>query len=704
MSRRTRAWGVALLVLGAFALRLVHLRWGFPDVLEEATPVREAIGMWGAPGGAVDPNPHFFKYPSFTFYLNFLVQAGWYLWLSLTGAVSSLNDFRQVLAQDLPRAVLLGRVLQAAAGALVVVPTFLLARRTLGAAAGWIAALLVAVLPLAVEQSQLVSPDIFLALFAAAALASAVGIVERGERSDYLWCALWIGLATAAKYPGAFLLAALFTAHGIRNAREKGGPAGFLLSDLLWQGLATGAAVFALATPYVLLDLGPALADIAFERRHMMIGHLGREHGRAFGYYLGRAIPLGWTPPVAVAAVLGAALLLGRRETRSRTLPTAVFTGLLLLVLGSWRMAAPRYVLPLLPVAAAWAAAAAVLLPRMLPGGRRGAAAAAALLGVCLVAWPAVRTTHALAFRGRDDSRVAAGTWIRAHVPAGSTLLVERYGPEPDPDRYHVLYLPFHAITPHIYDAAYSPPLYATFDYLVFSSGVSARYLAAPREYPAQAAFYRAMERAFSEVAVFSSGEYLGPTVRVFKRRPEAPLPTLEGIPDSFFARLAGNRPLAEYFSALGTVLVKQGKELLGFRMLRKAADMDPENAKVWGNLGAMDLRTGHYEDALVALRKARELEPGNPEVAYNLGTYFQKTGELHQAEDAFRRAITLKPDLEPAYLGLARVMVEDDRYGEARALLQEFLRRFPRSPERASAEAALGELSRMGTGKTWGN
>ncbi len=698
---KIRTGTVALWGLTAFALavRVVHLRWGFPEVFEEATPVHQAIGFWGRPGGGLDLNPHFFKYPSLTFYLNFIGQAIWFLILSVKGSVGSLNEFRQLLAQDPNRAVLLGRSIQAALGALAVIPTVLLGRRLAGPAAGWIAGGLWALLPVAVIESRLVDPDMALTLFAAAALAASVRLADRGERSDYLWTGLWIGLAAASKYPGALLLAALLAAHVHRVRLGGSGPAGIVLASELWQSLVTAAVAFAATTPYVLLDASTAWADISFERRHMALGHLGREGGRAITYYLGRAIPHGWTLPVAAAAAVGLALLLARRESRARASVPAAFTLIVLAVLGSWKMAAPRYLLPLAPVASAWAAAAAVLLPRL--ALRRPAPVwLALLLGAALAVAPALGARAVVREGGRTDSRVAAGRWIREHVPAGSTLLVERYGPEPDPARYNVLYLPFHGITPHLYDPAYSPPFYATFDYLVFSSEVSARYLARPREYPAQASFYAAMDRAFEEVAAYPSGDYLGPTVRILHRKPEMPIKDLSHIPDGFFEQLKGNDRLAEYFSALGVVLARQERDSLGFRMLTEAVDMAPADAKAWGNLGVTRMQKGQLDGALEALRRARDLAPRNAEIAYDLGVLHQKSGEAGQAADAFREAILMRPEMEDAYIGLARALIEDDHYAGARGVLHEFLNRFPRSDKRETARTVLAELAKMGPGR----
>lgn len=691
---------VALLAGAALAVRAPHLDWGLPEVFEEATPVRKAVEFWGEPGtpAGVDLNPRFFKYPSLTFYLHFLVQAGRYLGLSASGQVDSLNDFRQLMSKDFGRVVLHARWVQAILGALLVIPTFVLGRRLGGPATGWVAAAVIAVLPTAVAESRVVGPDMALAVFAAAGLASATRVAGRGRRDDYLWCGLWIGLAASAKYPGALLVAALFTAHVQRVLERREGPAAILLHNHLAQAAFVAAVAFVATSPYVLLDVKAFLADVEFERRHMQIGHLGREEGRAWSFYLTRALPRGWTWWVMGLAAAGAVLAAIAAGSRRRLLPGLAFALVTLVVLGSWRMAAARYLLPLAPLGAAWAAWGVTAAARRAPG-RGGFAAGLVVLGAAAIGGPAVATWSERDPGGRVDSRTAAAAWIRDNVPEGKTLLVERYGPDLSDD-YNVLHLPFHGVTPHVYDPAYAVPLYATFDYVVLSSGVHARYFARPRDYPMQMAFYRDLDARFVPVRTFESGRHPGPTIRILEARPGGAGRTVEDIPREFFEHLEGNSLMAEYLSQLGAVLAGQGNPELAFRVLEEAVQIDPENARVRQNLGAVEIREGRFEDALFSLRRARELDPQNADAIYNLATLFRIQGELRQATEAYNDVIALEPAREGAYIGLARVLVEDGRYGLARAVLNEFLGRFPRSSNRPAAEAALHELAQMGPGR----
>src|SRR5262245_41588717 len=89
----------AIVLLGCVVLRLWRLTLGLPDFLEEAIPLRLALGMRDVASGAVDWNPHHFNYPSLAVYLHFLVQQLVFGLGHLLGAYPSYADYR--LAFDL---------------------------------------------------------------------------------------------------------------------------------------------------------------------------------------------------------------------------------------------------------------------------------------------------------------------------------------------------------------------------------------------------------------------------------------------------------------------------------------------------------------------------------------------------------------------------------------------------------------------------
>jgi len=126
--RRELAW-LSACVLLALVLRLHGLRWGLPEVYEEATPFRQAWEMWGwGPQKPFDLNPHFFKYPSLTIYLQFLGQGILYLLLFVTDRVRSALDFRVLYELDKTPFYLAGRAITALLGTAIVLPVFASAR------------------------------------------------------------------------------------------------------------------------------------------------------------------------------------------------------------------------------------------------------------------------------------------------------------------------------------------------------------------------------------------------------------------------------------------------------------------------------------------------------------------------------------------------------------------------------------------------
>ena len=84
-------------------------------------------------------------------------------------------------------------------------------------------------------------------------------------------------------------------------------------------------------------------------------------------------------------------------------------------------------------------------------------------------------------------------------------------------------------------------------------------------------------------------------------------------------------------------------------------------------------------------------MDPQNPRVLFNLANYYQKDGELRQAAAKYFEAIAVDPTMEDAYIALARVLVEDDRYDMARRVLANFIRSYPRSTRRPLRSPARG-------------
>jgi 4-amino-4-deoxy-L-arabinose transferase-like glycosyltransferase len=302
-------WGgpatiLALVLVGAAALRLVGVRYGLPGGAL-LNPDEELVvpRVWSMThGGGVDPNP-FFDWPSLLLY----VQAPFQAW------------------QDAP-SYLTARLVGVAIGLAGVVAAWWLGERSYGVLAGGVAAAATAVAGVHVAYSRMAVTDVLLTTLVTIALGL---LVTR----RYELAGLVIGAATAAKWPGALVLVPLAVAAWGQWRR------------LAYAG-GLALAGFVVASPFVVVHLGEAASDWWRGLSRARDGSLGADDSFsvvAFTNHLWDALG-----PALVVALIGLAVALVRRDRADRVLASFVAVYFLaLLPLGSHP---DRYVLPLVPV------------------------------------------------------------------------------------------------------------------------------------------------------------------------------------------------------------------------------------------------------------------------------------------------------------------------------------------------------------------
>jgi hypothetical protein len=290
-------WGgpatvLALVLVGAAALRLVGVRRGEEGI--ETAVVPRAWGM--VHGEGLDPHP-FFDNPSLLLY----VLAPFESW------------------QDAP-SYLSARLVIVAIALAGVAAAWWLGERSYGVVAGGVAAVATAIAGVHVAYSRTAVADVLLATLLTVALVLLVsGRIELA--------AVAIGLATAAKWPGALALVPLLVATWGRWRR-------------LGTALALALAVFAVVSPFALLHLGESLGDLWHGLSEARAGDDG-----AFSAVTDLWNALG---PALVVGALGVAAAVAARDLADRVLLAFVATFLVVLLpLGT---SEDRYVLPLVPV------------------------------------------------------------------------------------------------------------------------------------------------------------------------------------------------------------------------------------------------------------------------------------------------------------------------------------------------------------------
>jgi len=91
----------------------------------------------------------------------------------------------------------------------------------------------------------------------------------------------------------------------------------------------------------------------------------------------------------------------------------------------------------------------------------------------------------------------------------------------------------------------------------------------------------------------------------------------------------------------VGYVMTEQGGDLREAEgLLRRAAQLRPDDGAVADSLGFCLLKEGQVEPALAELRRADRLAPGDPVILGHLGDALLAAGQRDAAADAFRRAL----------------------------------------------------------------
>ena len=419
-------WLWAIVAVAA-ALRLFPVWFGLPYPYarpDEAQAISGAVGILRG-----DFNPHFFHWPSLTFYL----------FAAALGGVSAVRSMLGVDPLPMAVAVVTARIVVAMAGAATTVALFRLTRRIAGDTAALIAAAFLAVAPLHVRDSHFAMTDVLMTFLSTASLAALVAAFDRAADGTlaslrpFAVAGLIAGLATSTKYNAAVVLAAMGAAQALLLG-HPGGP--WSWTSRRWRAFAPGLAYivamlagFVLGTPFAILDFRTFAADFTYDLTHLSGGH-AVPMGRGWTAHLTRSLPYGCGLVMLLMAGLG--LWLGTRRHTRHTVILASFSFAYYAILGSGQTVFFRYVLPLVPIVCLFAAAAvahasetfasASPLP---PGSARRRAAEKVMLAALVlfaIRWPAVTSLEIDLVLTRTDTRVLAAEWLGPRLRPEHTL------------------------------------------------------------------------------------------------------------------------------------------------------------------------------------------------------------------------------------------------------------------------------------------
>jgi tetratricopeptide (TPR) repeat protein len=125
----------------------------------------------------------------------------------------------------------------------------------------------------------------------------------------------------------------------------------------------------------------------------------------------------------------------------------------------------------------------------------------------------------------------------------------------------------------------------------------------------------------------------------------------------------------------LGEMLNKIGNTRAAEPALREALRLDPKRGKTYFELGYALQSFGKYQEAADNYRIVLRTQPDLAVAHFNLGMCLEKLKDLAGAMKEYRAAIRYNANYTQAYIAVAWLLGHQDRYQEARALLDEAAR-----------------------------
>ncbi len=419
-----RTLAIAGIAVLAWYLRLQGINFGLPSLLDPDEPIFMIIALKLILNHTL--NPGWFGHPgSTTIYSLALVEIAVFVSGYLSGQFANAAAFASAVYHDPGIMFLPARYLMVGFGVLCVVLTYLIGRRLFDARTGLFAAALLATNPLHIKWSQIVRTDVHAGVFMLLCILASIAIARRGRLIDYIWAGAMIGLATATKWPTAVIAFAPLCACAYRIVDRKAEPAREL-RFLAVSVLAAPVALF-IASPFLVIDAFTVVRHVSGEEQLHHLGATGGSMMWNLGWYI--ADPLGRSMGVLglVFTAAGAVIIAARHRVALATLlvPTLVF----LLLICSQRIIWARGIVPIVPMLSVFAAVALCHVGDWI-GARVGRLPAivwqVALATAMLV--PMLVTAHAEANERRHETRSIAAIWAKAHIPAGSRVVIEHLG------------------------------------------------------------------------------------------------------------------------------------------------------------------------------------------------------------------------------------------------------------------------------------
>lgn len=140
----------------------------------------------------------------------------------------------------------------------------------------------------------------------------------------------------------------------------------------------------------------------------------------------------------------------------------------------------------------------------------------------------------------------------------------------------------------------------------------------------------------------------------------------------------------------LADLLQRSGHDAEGAVALRRALEVDPQNASVHHALGLLLVRQKRAAEALAELKRAAELAPEAPDFAYAYAIGLHSASRTDEALAVLREANARSPGARNVLVALVTITRERGALGEARRFAEKLVAAAPADPAARSLAASL--------------
>lgn len=128
----------------------------------------------------------------------------------------------------------------------------------------------------------------------------------------------------------------------------------------------------------------------------------------------------------------------------------------------------------------------------------------------------------------------------------------------------------------------------------------------------------------------------------------------------------------------LANLYFQEGKLAKAREYYNNAIDKYPDFRRAYKNLGLVEVQDGNFDEAIPAISRAMEMGEVDGRSYGLLGYGYLQKERYYPAEAAYRQAILMQPGVKDWKLGLARSLLQSERYGEAISLFDTLLKENP--------------------------